>query len=76
MAKKKQTFEDSMNALEEIVKEMESGRLTLEEAVNKYETGMKYSKLCLDILDKTEKKITLLRSDDSGNLIEEPFKNE
>lgn len=75
MAKKK-TFESSMETLELIVKELESGKLPLEEAIKKFETGMKCSKFCLEKLDKTEKKITLLMNDNQGNMQEEPFDNE
>ena len=72
MAKKK-TFESALKELEDIVKQMESGDLTLEDAVKKYELGMKQSKYCLDLLDKTERKISILTKDGSGNLMEEPF---
>jgi len=58
MAKK--TFEAALKQLEEIVREMESGELTLEQAVKKYETGMAQTRFCMEILDKTEKKITQL----------------
>ncbi len=75
MAKKK-TFETALKELEDIVKEMESGDLSLEDAVKKYETGMKQSKYCLDLLDKTEKKISLLTKDRDGNVKEEPFEDE
>ncbi len=68
MAKKK-TFEQALDELESIVREMESGDLPLEEAVKKYESGIKQSKYCLDLLDRTEKKITKLTLDNSGNLI-------
>lgn len=70
MARKK-TFEQALKELEEIVKEMESGELPLEEAVKKYELGMKKSKYCLDLLDKTEKKISLLSGD--NEVKESPF---
>lgn len=73
---KKKTFESSMEALELIVKELESGNLPLEEALKKFETGMKCSKFCLDKLDETEKKITLLMTDNQGNIQEELFDNE
>ncbi len=73
---KKKTFESAMQALEDIVREMESGELALEEAVKKYEQGIKHSNFCLDILDKTEKKITLLSTDDKGNLKETPFEEQ
>ena len=59
-----------------VVKEMESGDLSLEQAVKKYETGMKQSKYCLDLLDKTEKKISLLTQDSDGGLKEELFENQ
>ncbi len=72
MAKKK-NFEQALDALEQIVKEMESGELALEAAVKMYEEGIKHSKYCLDILDKTEKKISLLSRDVDGNLKETPF---
>ncbi len=58
MAKK--TFESALKQLEEIVREMESGELTLEQAVKKYEAGMAQTRFCMEILDKTEKKITQL----------------
>jgi exodeoxyribonuclease VII small subunit len=74
MAKK--TFETALKQLEEIVRDMESGELSLEQAVKKYETGITHSKFCLDILEKTEKKITQQTRGNDGNLKEEPFDNE
>ncbi|WDP88265.1 MAG: exodeoxyribonuclease VII small subunit [Desulfobacter sp.] len=74
MAKK--TFETALRQLEEIVKEMESGELTLEQSVKKYETGIAQTRFCLDILDKTEKKISLLTLDAEGNPKESSFETE
>ncbi len=73
MAKKK-SFEAALAELENIVREMESGDLSLEDAVKKYEIGIKQSTFCLDLLDKTEKKINLLSKDGSGNVIKEEYK--
>lgn len=70
------SFEKAMEKLEEIVKKLESGDLELEEALEAFEQGMKYSKYCLDVLDRTEKKITLLMQDENGNTTEEPFEDE
>ncbi len=50
------TFEKSLAELEQIVKQMESGNLSLEKAVKKYTAGINQSIYCLDLLDKTEKK--------------------
>ena len=72
MAKKK-TFEEAMEQLENIVKGLESGRLPLEKAIKKFEQGMKYSEVCHDILDETEKKISVILKDNNGNIREEPF---
>ncbi len=68
---KKQTFESALQVLEAIVKEMESGSLCLEEAVRKYEIGMKQSRFCSEYLDRIEQKITLLTRDKDGQPKEE-----
>ncbi len=73
MAKKK-TFETALKELEDIVKNMESEDLSLEDAVKKYESGIKQSKYCLDLLDRTEKKIISLTKDANGNVKEKPYK--
>jgi len=72
----KTTFEQSMKKLEQIVQELESGDLPLEEAMHKFEEGIYLSKLCSEKLDETEKKITLLLQDQKGNVSEKPFESE
>jgi exodeoxyribonuclease VII small subunit len=72
----KTTFEQSMKKLEQIVQELESGDLPLEEAMQKFEEGIKLSRLCSKKLDETEKKITLLLQDQKGNVSEKPFESE
>lgn len=59
----KQSFETAVKKLEKIVKQMESGDLNLEEALTKYEEGMKTANRCMDLLNKTEKKIEMLTLD-------------
>lgn len=73
---KKKTFESSIEQLELIVKELESGELPLEEAIKRFEKGMECSKFCLKKLDETEKKIMILMKDSQGQLNEKPFENE
>ena len=65
-----------MKKLEQIVQELESGDLLLEEAMQKFEEGINLSKLCSEKLDETEKKITLLLQDQKGNVSEKPFESE
>ena len=77
MANRK-TFESSLEELEKIVKELESGNLSLEDAVKQFEKGMDCSRFCRKKLDETEKKITMLinNSSQSGELEEINFGNE
>jgi len=72
----KQTFEKAMKKLELIVQQLESGDQPLEEAVKKFEEGIKLSKFCSEKLDETEKRITILLKDQTGNLFEKPFISE
>ena len=71
----KKSFEEQMEQLEQIVAELEKGELNLEESVKKFEQGINISKKCNDILEKAEKKITiLLRQEDE--IKEENFEAE
>jgi len=72
MKEKTENFEEAMKQLEEIAQELESGKLNLDESVNKFEEGIKLSKQCSDILEKAEKKITILINEDN-QLKEENF---
>lgn len=67
------TFEEAMKQLENIANELENGKLTLDESVNKFEEGMKLSKKCNDILDNADKRITIITTD-NGKMKEEDFK--
>lgn len=67
------SFEDNMKKLEEIASELEKGDLDLDTSVSKFEQGMKISKECSEILEKAEKKITMLIKGDNGEVTEENF---
>lgn len=54
------TYEDGINKLQEIVKALESGGLTLDESVKLFEAGAALSKFCSAELDKAERKIVFL----------------
>ena len=57
-------FEEMMKDLENIAKDLESGDLSLDDSVKKFEEGMKIAKQCNTILDDAEKKITILLEKD------------
>lgn len=69
----KQTFENAMKRLEEIVQELETGDLTLDDALKKFQEGIKLSKFCSKKLDETEKKVSILLKDEEVGVREEPF---
>src|SRR5262249_23323587 len=85
MAKKKSTprddsnecaasFEESLEELEKIVAELESGKLGLSDALVRYEEGVKHLTGCQQLLEMAERKIELLSGVDAdGNPITEPF---
>ena len=70
---KEVSFEDNMKKLEEIATELEKWDLDLDSSVKKFEEGMKISKECNEMLEKAEKKITMLIKGDNGELTEENF---
>lgn len=65
-------FEDIIKQLEIIANELEKGNLNLDESVKKFEEGIKLSKKCNEILEKAEKKISILISN-GEELKEEEF---
>lgn len=64
------SFEDAVKKIEDIIKEMENGRLPLEQSFQRFEEGIKLVKLCNTKLDNYEKKITLVIEGKDGKLIE------
>ncbi len=60
--KKTLDYEKSIERLEEIVEQLESGKLSLEESIKIFEEGTKLSASCCQILQKAEQKITQLSS--------------
>lgn len=65
-------FEKSMENLEDIVNQLEKGNLNLDETVEKFEEGMKIAKQCNDMLEKAEKRITIIL-EKNGELEEKNF---
>ena len=66
-------FEKAMEDLERIVEAMESGELTLDQALKKYEDGVALVRACQSKLAETEKKIEILTRTLDGSLKKEAF---
>jgi exodeoxyribonuclease VII small subunit len=53
-------FEQSINDLEEIVRQLEKGELSLEDSLKQFEKGISLARRCQDVLQKAEQKIETL----------------
>jgi len=73
MAKEK--FEEALGKLEEIVKRMESGDMSLEESLRAFEEGIKLARLCSRKLDEAERRVEFLLKQ-GEDLIVKPFQVE
>ncbi len=71
---KKPDFETSLKKLEEIVEQLETNDLSLDETLAKYESGIKIYKQCYQSLEKAEKKINILLKNTAGETRTEEFK--
>lgn len=72
MAEKTVDFEKSLERLETIAAEMESGDLSLEQMIKHFEEGSKLVTLCSGKLNEVEQKIEKLVKK-GGALTTEPF---
>ena len=63
MAKKKESYENMMVRLEEIVELMDENEITLEQTMINYEEGIKICNCLYKILNDTEGKIKILTDD-------------
>lgn len=73
MAKKAEKFEDLLEKAEGIVAELEKGDLALADAIAKYQDGLAALKKCYELLKDVEGKVQVLKCDEDGNAILQPF---
>ena len=76
MAEKKVSFEQAMDRLEEIVRQLEQGDAPLEEALSLFEEGTRLVKKCSTQLDKAEQKVQKLLAGPGDVPQEVPFTEE
>ena len=63
------SFEKSLEKLESIVHELESGNIELDKAIEKYTEAMKLVKSCSDKLNEATKKINKILTE-NGELVD------
>ena len=66
MAVKKQSFEQSLARLEEIVRKLEQGECGLDESLKLFEEGAKLADSCNSLLDQAEQKVDILLNAQTG----------
>jgi exodeoxyribonuclease VII small subunit len=60
------SFETSLEALEQIVRQLESGDLPLEKSLELFEQGVRLSRECQERLSQAERRIEVLLRDNQG----------
>jgi len=66
-------FEEALEKLEELVRKMESGDLTLDESLKAFEEGIRLSRLCAQKIDEAERRVeTLIKTQEGFDV--KPFK--
>jgi exodeoxyribonuclease VII small subunit len=66
-------FEQAMKRLEAIVEQMESGELSLEDLIGRYEEGMKLVKVCQERLASAEQRIEIITRNSAGKPVVRKF---
>lgn len=69
-------FEQALAELEKIVKQLETGNLSLEKSLELFERGVKLARVCKEKLAAAELKVNKLIKEREGEFTEEPFKEE
>ena len=67
------TFETSLEALEQIVRQLESGDLPLDKSLELFEQGIRLSRECQDRLSQAERRIEILLRDNQGRPVVTTF---
>ena len=68
------TFEASLEALEQIVHQLEDGDLPLDKSLELFEQGIRLSRECQERLSQAERRIEILLRDNQGRPVASPFK--
>ncbi len=69
----KLSFEEALQKLETIVRDLEGGRIKLDDAVEAYERAVALKKFCEDKLKSAELKIEKIEVGDDGSLKLQPL---
>jgi exodeoxyribonuclease VII small subunit len=68
------SFEEALQELEKIVRQLESGSADLKSSIDSYERGMALKKLCEGKLKEAQARIEKITVSADGKVTTEPFK--
>ena len=68
---KSTSLEDTFDKLEDILGQMESGELTMNESFKKYKEGIELVKKCSLMIDKVEKEMIIINDDKDSEMIDD-----
>lgn len=67
------SFEKAIDKLENIVRDLESGNMPLEESLGAFENAIRLVKECSDKLSLAEQKVRILTESSDGVVTDAPF---
>jgi exodeoxyribonuclease VII small subunit len=67
------SFEEALSRLETIVRDLESGRIKLDDAVEAYEKAVQLKKFCESRLKAAQLKIETIEKNGDGDLVLQPL---
>ena len=76
MSQKNRTFEQSVQRLEEIVRAMERGDVSLDESLKLFQEGTELVTSCNQLLDEAQLQIKKIVPGPDGSPVEEAFTDE
>lgn len=62
-------FEAALNRLEEVVKQLEDGELSLEQALTLFGEGVELANTCNRLLSEAEQRINMLATNKDGDVV-------
>ncbi len=76
MNKKEINFEEAITNLEEKVKLLEGGNMSLDDSLKAFEEAIKLARICNERLERAEAKVRVLVEGVDGSVSDRPFDGE
>ena len=67
------SFEEAIAQLEDLVRKLESGNLTLDDSLTAFEDAVKLVKFCNTKIESAEQKVKILMESADGSVTDVPF---